>query len=83
MSEGIRKLLLGWQRRQEGGCRREGAEGRVQEVLVLSSVFKLQDHTFLLKSVEGSRRRGYLLAFPPVSITNLVVIHLNHDNNLA
>lgn len=66
----------------------EGAEGRVQEVLVSentapSSVFKLQDHTFLLKSGESSRRRGYLLAFPPVAITSLVIIHLNHDNSLA
>lgn len=61
------------------GCRRDGAGGRAQEVLVSevcantapTSVFKVQDNTnYRIKSGESSRRRGYLLVF-------------SHDNSLA
>lgn len=31
-----------------------------------TSVFRVQDHTALLKSGESPRRRGYLLVFSPL-----------------
>lgn len=60
------------------GGRREGEGGRAQEVLVReicantapTSMFKVWEHTSLLKSGESSRR-GYLLAFPPCSYYQL------------